>query len=369
MLVAAMAVGGCSGGDEDAPAGEADGGSLEGDYRAQADRAMEALALMYLDGVGLFGFGWWNSANALETTIDHAALTGSEEYLHLIGNTFERNAGGDSVNPNPNFLNELYDDEGWWALAWIKAYDLTGESRYLEMAKTIFEDMIGGWDDVCGGGVWWSKERAYKNAITNELFLTIAARLHRRTSEDGAGTVYLEWAEREWAWFAASGMINESSLVNDGLTADCSNNGQTTWSYNQGVILGGLTEMYLITGDADFLDRAQAIADAAVQELVTTGGILTDVCEPDCDDNGAQFKGIFMRNLSALYGATSAAAYRDFIARNADSIFENATSEHGEIGLVWYAAFDQADPIRQSSGLDAVNAAIPFGTGAADQQP
>ncbi len=368
MLIAVMMGGGCSGGDGDA-GGEADAGSLEGNYRAQADRAMDALALMYLDGVGLFGFGWWNSANALETTIDYSALTGSDEYVGLIGNTFERNAGGESVNPNPNFLNELYDDEGWWALAWIKAYDLTGESRYLEMAKTIFDDMIGGWDEVCGGGVWWSKERAYKNAITNELFLTIAARLHRRTSEDGDGTVYLEWAVREWEWFSASGMINGSNLVNDGLTADCRNNGQTTWSYNQGVILGGLTEMYLITEDADFLERAQAIADAAVQELVTTGGILTDVCEPDCDDNGAQFKGIFMRNLSALYQATSTAAYRDFIVENADSIFENATSPYGEIGLVWYAAFDEADPIRQSSGLDAVNAAIPFTAGAADQQP
>jgi predicted alpha-1,6-mannanase (GH76 family) len=357
MLLAVMAVGGCSGGDDDGAGAEADAGSLEGDYRAQADRAMEALALMYLDGVGLFGFGWWNSANALETTIDYSALTGSEEYLHLIGNTFERNADGDSINPNPNFLNELYDDEGWWALAWIKAYDLTGESRYLDMAKTIFDDMVGGWDEVCGGGVWWSKERAYKNAITNELFLSIAARLHRRTSAGGAATVYLEWAEREWDWFSASGMINDSSLVNDGLTADCLNNEQTAWTYNQGVILGGLTEMYLIT------------EDAAVQELVTSDGILTDVCEPDCDDNGAQFKGIFMRNLSALHGVTSTAAYRDFIVKNADSIFENATSEYGEIGLVWYEAFDEADPIRQSSGLDAVNAAIPFTALAADQQP
>lgn len=44
--------------------------------------------------------------------------------------------------------------------------------------------------------------------------------------------------------------------------------------------------------------------------------------------------------------------------RDLDSIRENATSQHGEIGLVWHAAFDEADPIRQSSGLDAVVAAL-----------
>jgi len=45
---------------------------------------------------------------------------------------------------------------------------------------------------------------------------------------------------KEWEWFKASGMINPSGLINDGLTisstnaSECYNNNQTTWSYNQG---------------------------------------------------------------------------------------------------------------------------------------
>ena len=324
-------------------------------HRDQADRAMAALDLMYLDGVGLFGFGWWNSASAIETSIDYTAETGSAQYQYIVANSFEVNAAGDSVNPTPNFINRLYDDEGWWALTWIKAYDLTGEERYLEMAETIFADIAGGWDDTCGGGVWWSKEREYKNAITNELFLTIAARLHQRIGDD---TMYLDWAQREWDWFVASGMINGDSLVNDGLAADCTNNGQTAWSYNQGVILGGLVEMFEATGDDAFLVQAQAIADAAMQELVTARGILTDPCEPDCGHDGAQFKGVFMRNLARLQEVAPDPRYREFIERNADSIRERATSDFDEIGLMWDAAFDSADPVRQSSGLDAVVAAL-----------
>lgn len=360
LASAAALLVGCSDGaaDRDPPADSGPAPVDDDPYRAQADGAMAALDLMYLDGVGLFGLGWWNSANAIETTIDYVAETGNDDYRYIIGNSFEVNAAGDSVNPTPNFINDFYDDEAWWALTWIKAFDLTGESRYLEMAEIIFDDIAGGWDDTCGGGVWWSKERSYKNAITNQLFLTLAARLHRRTSAGGESTVYLEWAEREWAWFAASGMINGDSLVNDGLTAECVNNGQTAWTYNQGVILGGLTEMYEITGDDAYLVQAQAIAGAAMRALVTPRGILTEPCEPDCGRDGAQFKGIFMRYLARLHEVAPEPAYREFIERNADSIRERASSRYDEIGLMWDAAFDAADPVRQSSGLDAVVAAL-----------
>ena len=87
----------------------------------------------------------------------------------------------------------------------------------------MFAGMAAGWDDVCGGGVWWTRKKTYKNAIPNELFLLIAGRLHQRTTP-AAG--YLDWALREWHWFLGSGMIGAAGLVNDGLTADCANNGR-----------------------------------------------------------------------------------------------------------------------------------------------
>jgi hypothetical protein len=29
------------------------------------------------------------------------------------------------------------------------------------------------------------------------------------------------------------GMLNAQSLINDGLSSNCTNNGETTWTYNQ----------------------------------------------------------------------------------------------------------------------------------------
>jgi predicted alpha-1,6-mannanase (GH76 family) len=98
------------------------------------------------------------------------------------------------------------------------------------------------------GGLWWSKDETYVNAIANELFLDIAAHLANRAGS--RSSYYLRWAKKEWRWFQKSGMINSNNTINDGLDLDtCENNGGTVWSYNQGVVLGGLTELSRATND------------------------------------------------------------------------------------------------------------------------
>ena len=244
----------------------------QGNYRARADAGMVALQSFYNGGTGLWETtGWWNSANALETTIDYCARTNTTTYCGNLSNTFNRHKGS-------GFLNKYYDDEGWWALAWIKAYDLTGETRYLDMAKTIFNDMKGGWDSTFGGGIWWTKERNYKNAIANELFLSVAARLHLRTPGDSGPGGYLDWAQREWNWFNNTDLMNSRNLIDDGLDSSGRSNKKTNWTYNQGVILGGLVDLYQCTQNSSLLTQALLIADAAIA-LLTTNGILQEPCE------------------------------------------------------------------------------------------
>jgi len=262
-------------------------------YSREAESGLKFLQHWYVPETGLWKTtGWWNAANAVTVLVNEERVTGTRLYRGAIANTFARNR-------KRGFLNNFYDDEGWWALAWLDAYDLNHEMVYLKTARSIFLDMTGGWDETCGGGIWWSKDRKYKNAIANELFLSVAAELAIR--EGGAQRLSdSKWAMREWNWFQRSGMINEDNLVNDGLTGGCRNNRRTVWTYNQGVILGGLSALARLRRNPAFLMVARQIADSALQELTDKNGILHDPCEPNCGADGSQFKGIFVRNLLAL---------------------------------------------------------------------
>lgn len=295
--------------------------------------------------------GWWNSANALTVLIDEARASGDPRHEPVIARTY-------AVNIHSGFLNGYYDDEGWWALAWIDAYDLMGKREYLGAAEHIFQDMTGGWDNTCGGGLWWSKKRHYKNAIANELFLSVAAHLSNRTENPARRSEYLSWARREWAWFAHSGMIEHDHLISDGLDAQCRDNHQTKWSYNQGAILGGLAELARSDHRRVNLRAATRIADAAILKLTDASGILHDLCEPGCGADGTQFKGIFVRNLGLLNQIRPRGRYRQFIVRNAVSILEKDQEPDHSSGPIWSGPPGNADASTQSSALDALVAAL-----------
>ncbi|HEY4417732.1 MAG TPA: glycoside hydrolase family 76 protein, partial [Verrucomicrobiae bacterium] len=346
------------------------------DFNANTTAAVAALQQWYNPTNGLWSNLWWNSANCLEALENQVAANHDTKYLATLQNTFNVNAGG-------NFLNGYYDDEGWWANAWIRAYDLTGNASYLNMAKTIFADLTGGWDaGSCGGGLWWDKIRSYKNAIPNELFLLAAIRLHERTPGDGLGSgSYYYWATNEWTWFKQSGMINAQNLVNDGLNSSCANNGQTTWSYNQGVILGGLTDLYKVTGDTNYLKQAETLANAAISLLVSSKGVLQEPGEANGfgGTDVPEFKGIFARYLADLYDEDHNPAYYNFLYTNAHSIWFNgrnlagAGSATNQLGLRWTGPFDSADAARQSSAVipssvlaAPVTALLPFARGSGD---
>ncbi len=324
-----------------------------------AEHGIDTLQSWYDQGTGLYKTtGWWNSANALTVLVDDARLQKTDRYNATLANTFQA-----AQTKFKGFLNDYYDDEGWWALAWVDAYDLTQKPEYLAMAASIFENMSGGWDPTCGGGIWWSKERKYKAANANELFLSVAAHLAVRANGTDRKK-YANWARKEWKWFHKSGMINAQGLVNDGLdTATCKNNGKTTWTYNQGVVIGGLAELQKVKKDKKQMQAATGIADATLTHLADAKGVLHDSCEPKCGSDGVQFKGIFMRNLVQLNRAAPDSRFATFAATNAASIWDSDQGLGFQFGEVWSGPFGSATAATQTSALDAILAAAAMGAG------
>ena len=321
---------------------------------AQRVAAVARVLVKAYDGdSGLFrGTGWWNSANGITALANASRVLDSREFDAIFKTTFVQ-----AQHKHAGFLNEFYDDEGWWALAWLDVYELHGGPDYLKMSQSIFNDMTTGWSESCGGGIWWKKNEHYKNAIANELFLSVAVRLAARSSgKERAG--YLEWAAKEERWFVGSGMINADGLVNDGLDAACHNNGKTTWTYNQGVILTGLSGFGALGKDAAATQLADRIAGAAGTKLVDAGGILHDVCEPHCGEDGVQFKGILVRNLVTLRKSPGGAEVESLLKKNADSVWDHARTESGLYSVDWAGPPEESGTGSLISALDALTAPL-----------
>ncbi|MFG2850484.1 glycoside hydrolase family 76 protein [Streptomyces mirabilis] len=157
-------------------------------------------------------------------------------------------------------------------------------------------------------------------------------------------------------------MIDPSGLVNDGLTSACANNGSTVWSYNQGLAIGGFTELWRTTGDASLLTTARTLADAAISSpTLTSGGVLTESCDvgsASCDDNQKQFKGIFMRNFADLAKATGSGTYQSYVQKQADTLWARDRSSLNALGERWAGTSpNQTDWRTQAGALEALTAA------------
>lgn len=208
----------------------------------------------------------------------------------------------------------------------------------------------------------WKKNDPGVNAIETELYLTAAARLASRKPTTPSEGYYFDEAIKAYTWFVNSGLINDQFLINDGLTKeDCKNNNDTTWSYNQGVILGGLTELGLSTGDPKYVTLAVKIADAAMTHLTNDDGILTDECG-ECEGDGAQFKGVFVRNLQFMYNRApgledaTKERFKTFLQNNADTLWEK-DRDGNYFGPIWSGPYIKEGINSQSSALDLLIAA------------
>jgi hypothetical protein len=139
------------------------GNAIADDAQARARNALQTLQGWYNPSSGIWDTcGWWDGASCMNTIANLAALDPSvmDTATYVFNNTF--NVGPIS-NPHPGpetktvftrdnqpstavnasqWLDQAYDDDGWWALAWIAAYDVTKEQKYLELAEGIFESLV-----------------------------------------------------------------------------------------------------------------------------------------------------------------------------------------------------------------------------------
>ena len=135
---------------------------------SKAETALDVLQTWYNGSTGIWDTsGWWNGANCM-IVLAYLALTDENETVRksateVFNNTF---VVGSKVNPHPNlgkvipepprtgdvqalgivkasnWTDGSFDDDSWWALAWIAAYDVTKNQDYLDLAIGIFDHLV-----------------------------------------------------------------------------------------------------------------------------------------------------------------------------------------------------------------------------------
>jgi len=172
-------------------------------------------------------------------------------------------------------------------------------------------------------------------------------------------------------------MRNSDGLYNDGLNstnpAACTNNGLTTWTYNQGVVASGLAALSVADCDPSLLDQAEITLDATIIHL-TENDILKEPCDDakagggQCDHDQQIFKGIWTKHLQYYLDnaddATRTAKYNPFLGSQYSAILRYSTNANNDIGSVWYApnlGGSSWSPESSASGLAASIADAKYG--------
>ncbi|KAJ5468362.1 hypothetical protein N7475_006114 [Penicillium sp. IBT 31633x] len=266
--------------------------------------------------------------------------------------------------------NQAYDDMLWVVLGWlenIKFQNLHSDLHYVSSSKnsgdiwygTQFQDSAAhrarifyelasaGWDKtLCDGGMIWSPYLTpYKNAITNELYISASIEMYLyfpgdpidapflANSQDSLparnkphNPLYLNAAVDAYNWLKNSNMTSIGGLYADGFhisgwqstsnpgSRQCDELNTMVYTYNQGVVLSGLRGLWLATNSQDYLAEGHELIHKVQQATgwphtssriwrgLGRGGVLEDACDSRgvCSQDGQTFKGIFFHHLAAF---------------------------------------------------------------------
>ncbi|ODA79420.1 hypothetical protein RJ55_05013 [Drechmeria coniospora] len=289
--------------------------------------------------------------------------------------------------------NQAYDDMLWAVLGWLEAFrfvrlhaelhhpgtkedDCTGLPgrlgqalqtmpwqgyrffcTFANRARDFWDRASEGWDTtLCHGGMTWNPRLLpYKNAVTNELWISASVAMYQHFPDDAFDAswvaskgfptkdpVYLAAAVEGYRWLQRVGMTNRQGLYVDGYHVDGSRPGnvecdirdETVYTYNQGIILTGQRGLWSVTGSSSYLDDGHRLVRSVVEatgwnlaanapvdiiddlppgELppwrgIGRGGILEERCDvrATCSQDSQTFKGIFFHHLAGFCAAADA---------------------------------------------------------------
>ncbi|KAJ1569595.1 hydrolase 76 protein [Cladochytrium tenue] len=273
---------------------------------------------------------WHESGIYLNSILKYMKYSGDYSLVDFVSTSmyYATQDGGDLLfGCSGNCGGKWNDDIGWWALATMSGADLFGETSLISssagssttwfyVANFTLYEMLQDYDTVCGGGVYWSRDRTStstnlkyeKSAITNAQIIWLATRLYLFVGD----TTYLNLATSFYTWFVANTTAS-NFMIYDGVYAlsdtDCEVSGET-WSYYYGIMAAYGAVLTNITGDSTYITNGMQYYDYWKNNFVNASG---HFFEPWCastsckDPTGFNFP--VYESLAVLYNALPSSTY------------------------------------------------------------
>ena len=279
-------------------------------------------------GYSIDNGGWWGDAEMFETILDAYETTGNREYATMFENLYTNFISRNKstwYQSGVSGYNEYNDDIAWMCIACVRAYLLTGTSKYLTTAKTNFNGMFKRAD--CYGNdllQWKHNSGTGTNACINGPASVCACYLAIATADMS----YYEKAKK--TYLANRNQLYEfSNGQPTGKVWDSYDQGKQTYNYwastyNEGTCLGAAVMLYNYYKDPMYKTDADAIVKWSVKELADSHGIIK-VCQTVKGDL-CGFKGILMRYIRRYAEDMNHPEYYDWLAKNGYHAWNNRNS-------------------------------------------
>jgi len=339
------------------------------------------------------GFQWFEMGFYWMAVAQYMDVGNDIQYMETFSGALANAAFGQSASflggkEAANFsaaAGKWNDDILWWGLAAVHGAEIMGtdyktplESTLFDIAKNTYQEVADQWDDQCGGGLYWARnrndaqvnKRIYKSTITNVEQIIIAVRLYKLTNDRS----YLNHAIKVYDWMVGPiAIVTADGAVLDGIYADqrCSQYDRRQHSYNAGLFLGGVALLFEATKDEKYMKTIQTVM-GNYEKVFVRDNILVDDCEVEqgltCKRNQAQFKGPAIFSLMYVYEYASDSQVKNkvktWIETSAAAMFNTCTREF-ECSNFWlpdttdrpYDVHNQMNALFMSNAISSIRSA------------
>ena len=273
---------------------------------------------------------YWPQAHAIDVIVDAYLRTGNKQYRNIYPLWWQGAPDNNfvaGINDHDHWWNPYVDDMEWIALALIRMWESTGNRRYIDKARQLYDDYIWStWgpenEAPWYGGITWKVDTGKsKNSCSNGPAALIAARLYRFFTKAGlkggkCREAYLNEAVKIYTWQKSVLFDRNTGAVWDNINSRGEIARHMVFTYNVGTFLGAAHELYNITGDSQYLRDATLAANYVIENMTVNQGTLSDAPGGD----GGLFHGIFFRYFVKLINEkdldlATRTRFRDYITR------------------------------------------------------